>query len=256
MLPRLHAFDPQSTAHCTSSHNGQTRASASPRTGRPLWVSARRISISVEAVSTSSEVPTFPYPLPLSMTEHFWVLVLLCPLTRPSARRAIPWSDVVFLPPEARSQPVSPQPHKKGLPLTPHGLVCKTPVTTHACLLGSACTASRRCLLLPKTERPRVWCTQHLSKSSGLPHISTHTSDHNIDATRSTSTGRRDYVHRGRPIPAPAGRHRSAAGKRAHRGRGRRQAPAAPRSEPHRATSIRPEPLPGQRHSLPTPSRG
>ena len=37
------------------------------------------------------------------------------------------------------------------LPLTPHGLVCKTPVTTHACLLGSACTASRRCLLLPKT---------------------------------------------------------------------------------------------------------
>ena len=121
------------------------------------------------------------------------------------------------------------------LPLTPHGLVCKTPVTTHACLLGSACTASRRCLLLPKTERPRVWCTQHLSKSSGLPHISTHTSDHNIDATRSTSTGRRDYVHRGR---------------------GRRQAPAAPRSEPHRATSIRPETLPGQRHSLPTPSRG
>ena len=124
------------------------------------------------------------------------------------------------------------------LPLTPHGLVCKTPVTTHACLLGSACTASRRCLLLPKTERPRVWCTQHLSKSSGLPHISTHTSDHNIDATRSTSTGRRDYVHRGR---------------------GRRQAPAAPRSEPHRATSIRPEPLPGctgQRHSPPTPSRG
>ena len=199
------------------------------------------------------------------MTEHFWVLVLLCPLTRPSARRAIPWSDVVFLPPEARSQPVSPQPHKRGrnhprlpeptltamstaatlprrdspatdcLPLTPHGLVCKSPVTTHACLLGSACTASRRCLLLPKTERPRVWCTQHLSKSSGLPHISTHTSDHNIDATRSTSTGRRDYVHRGR---------------------GRRQAPAAPRSEPHRATSIRPEPLPGQRHSLPTPSRG
>ena len=121
------------------------------------------------------------------------------------------------------------------LPLTPHGLVCKTPVTTHACLLGSACTASRRCLLLPKTERPRVWCTQHLSKSSGLPHISTHTSDHNIDATRSTSTGRRDYVHRGR---------------------GRRLAPAAPRSEPHRATSIRPEPLPGHRHSLPTPSRG
>jgi hypothetical protein len=142
------------------------------------------------------------------------------------------------------------------LPLTPHGLVCKTPVTTHACLLGSACTASRRCLLLPKTERPRVWCTQHLSKSSGLPHISTHTSDHNIDATRSTSTGRRDYVPSSRSIPAPAGRHRSAAGKRAHRGRGRRQAPAAPRSEPHRATSIRPEPLPGQRHSLPTPSRG
>ena len=120
MLPRLHAFDPQSTAHCTSSHNGQTRASASPRTGRPLWVSSRRIPISVEAVSTSSEVPTFPYPLPLSMTEHFWVLVLLCPLTRPSARRAIPWSDVVFLPPEARSQPVSPQPHKKGAnPSTP-----------------------------------------------------------------------------------------------------------------------------------------
>ena len=59
------------------------------------------------------------------------------------------------------------------LPLTPHGLVCKTPVTTHACLLGSACTASRCCLLLPKAERPRVWCTQHLSKSSGLPHIST-----------------------------------------------------------------------------------
>ena len=56
MLPRLHAFDPQSTAHCTSSHNGQTRASASPRTGRPLWVSSRRIPISVEAVSTSSEV--------------------------------------------------------------------------------------------------------------------------------------------------------------------------------------------------------
>ena len=163
MLPRLHAFDPQSTAHCTSSHNGQTRASASPRTGRPLWVSSRRIPISVEAVSTSSEV---------------------------------------------------------------------------------------------KTERPRVWCTQHLSKSSGLPHISTHTSDHNIDATRSTSTGRRDYVPSSRSIPAPAGRHRSAAGKRAHRGRGRRQAPAAPRSEPHRATSIRPEPLPGQRHSLPTPSRG
>ena len=220
------------------------------------------------------------------MTEHFWVLVLLCPLTRPSARRAIPWSDVGFLPPEARSQPVSPQPHKKGakpstpprahpdrdehgrnptperlpchrLPTShPHGLVCKTPVTTHACLLGSACTASRRCLLLPKTERPRVWCTQHLSKSSGLPHISTHTSDHNIDATRSTSTGRRDYVPSSRSIPAPAGRHRSAAGKRAHRGRGRRQAPAAPRSEPHRATSIRPEPLPGQRHSLPTPSRG
>ena len=80
------------------------------------------------------------------------------------------------------------------LPLTPHGLVCKTPVTTHACLLGRACTASRRCLLLPKAERPRVWCTQHLSKSSGLPHISTHTSDHNIDATRSTSTGRRDCV--------------------------------------------------------------
>ena len=121
------------------------------------------------------------------------------------------------------------------LPLTPHGLVCKTPVTTHACLLGSACTASRR---------------------SGLPHISTHTSDHNIDATRSTSTGRRDYVPSSRSIPAPAGRHRSAAGKRAHRGRGRRQATAAPRSEPHRATSIRPEPLPGQRHSLPTPSRG
>ena len=94
------------------------------------------------------------------------------------------------------------------------------------------------------------------SKSSGLPHISTHTSDHNIDATRSTSTGRRDYVPSSRSIPAPAGRHRSAAGKRAHRGRGRRQAPAAPRSEPHRATSIRPEPLPGQRHSLPTPSRG
>ena len=91
------------------------------------------------------------------------------------------------------------------LPLTPHGLVCKTPVTTHACLLGSACTASRRCLLLPKTERPRVWCTQHLSKSSGLPHISTHTSDHNIDATRSTSTGRRDYVPSSRSIPAPAG---------------------------------------------------
>lgn len=42
------------------------------------------------------------------MTEHFWVLVLLCPLTRPSARRDIPWSDVVFLPPEARSHPVSP----------------------------------------------------------------------------------------------------------------------------------------------------
>ena len=92
------------------------------------------------------------------MTEHFWVLVLLCPLTRPSARRAIPWSDVVFLPPEARSQPVSPQSHKKGakpstpprahpdrdehgrnptperlpchrLPTShPHGLVCKTPV--------------------------------------------------------------------------------------------------------------------------------
>ena len=140
MLPRLHAFDPQSTAHCTSSHNGQTRASATPRTGRPLWVSSRRIPISVEAVSTSSEV-------------------------------------------------------------------------------------------LP--SRTQVWCTQHLSKSSGLPHISTHTSDHNIDATRSTSTGRRDYVHRGR-----------------------RQAPAAPRSEPHRATSIRPEPLPGQRHSPPNPSRG
>ena len=185
------------------------------------------------------------------MTEHFWVLVLLCPLTRPSARRAIPWSDVVFLPPEARSQPVSPQPHKKGAkPSTPP----RAP--THACLLGSACTASRSCLLLPKTERPRVLCTQHLSKSSGLPHISTHTSDHNIDATRSTSTGRRDYVPSSRAIPAPAGRHRSAAGKRAHRGRGRRQAPAAPRSEPHRATSIRPEPLPGQRHSLPTPSRG
>lgn len=145
------------------------------------------------------------------------------------------------------------------LPLTPHGLVCKTPVTTHACLLGSACTASRRCLLLPKTERPRVWCTQHLSKSSGLPHISTHTSDHNIDATRSTSTGRRDYVLHyvlsSHTIPAPAGsRQRSAAGKRVHRGR--RQAPVAPRSEPHRATSIRPEPLPGQRHSPPTPSRG
>ena len=91
------------------------------------------------------------------------------------------------------------------LPLTPHGLVCKTPVTTHACLLGSACTASRRCLLLPKTERPRVWCTQHLSKSSGLPHISTHTSDHNIDATRSTSTGRRDYVPSSRAIPACTG---------------------------------------------------
>ena len=49
-------FDPQSTAHCASSHNGRARASASPRTGRPLWVSSRRIPISVEAVSTSSEV--------------------------------------------------------------------------------------------------------------------------------------------------------------------------------------------------------
>ena len=87
------------------------------------------------------------------MTEHFWVLVLPCPLTRPSARSASPWSDVVFLPPEARSQPAT-----DCVPHTPHGLVCKTPVTTHACLLGSACTASRRCLLLPKTERPRVWC--------------------------------------------------------------------------------------------------
>ena len=35
-------FDPQSTAHCASSHNGRTRAWASPRTGRPLWVSSRR----------------------------------------------------------------------------------------------------------------------------------------------------------------------------------------------------------------------
>ena len=39
---------------------------------------------------------TFPYPLPLSMAEHFWEPVPLCPLTRPSARRAIPGRSKVF----------------------------------------------------------------------------------------------------------------------------------------------------------------
>ena len=74
MLPRLHAFDPQSTAHCTSSHNGQTRASASPRTGRPLWVSSRRIPISVEAVSTSSEVlPSRTYYMGFAMIVYSYV---------------------------------------------------------------------------------------------------------------------------------------------------------------------------------------
>ena len=44
----------------------------------------------------------------------------------------------------------------KRINLAPHGLACKTPVTTHACLLGSACTESRCCLCTVCCCQPRT----------------------------------------------------------------------------------------------------
>ena len=89
------------------------------------------------------------------------------------------------------------------LPLTPHGLVCKTPVTTHACLLGSACTARPDavcCCQRRKGHESGVHntCPRARACRTSAPTLQTTTStrpDPRPQAAETTSPAAARYLH-------------------------------------------------------------